>query len=636
MGCSNSVVPTPINNDTVVALTPSVMPIEDGHTADTSGLQFREASSQDATSKLMAATKQGDLEIVHRLLQTLNEEVVAKQTKSITNIANHINNNSSGDGEVHTDTSTGTACTEVYNTGPMATHSVNTKGMWNSTPLIIATQYSHYTISLSLMNEYKAHIDVSHCNEKGASALLHACINQDGNTTTTSKQDHTSSSNIDGKSKCSYLDIVRTIIELNPRAASNTIATKTAIYNQIADVTSRWCPLSAVCANGNVEVYELFNAIKATGTASFMYSSISHHDTDADDTSSTSIFHFGKDVGLQVTWGARKAAIVNKLTPLMVACSYGSFTLIEHLFPVERDKNGYSCINDIINAKDEDGCNVFHHAARGQQPVSTLNALFDVTETVNITQNANVYMGLDLWGYTPLHYLCHTCCASVGSKGSSNDEAHVQVANRLLTNAIGCNTGIITSTDLCKNLCNQATAAVCTKKSLVGGVLMSYKPGTTPLHIAVARKSQSMVKWLLSNGAHPNAHDNDGITPIALAKKAARGHETHLTKMLSKAIDNSIPYVEPVIPAANDPATYATPASKTSIAIIPEEPFRENIPTTIRAQALELEDFDATNISPIGTNDSVNDNKKTDSPRPAETAEPEDAAEHKRIHIEQP
>ena len=64
MGCVNSVGPAPAPDNNAVS--PGVLMVEDGHMVDESGLQFREAATQDLTSKLMAATKRKTYQ-THRL-----------------------------------------------------------------------------------------------------------------------------------------------------------------------------------------------------------------------------------------------------------------------------------------------------------------------------------------------------------------------------------------------------------------------------------------------------------------------------------------------------------------------------------------------------------------------------------------
>lgn len=45
--------------------------------------------------------------------------------------------------------------------------------------------------------------------------------------------------------------------------------------------------------------------------------------------------------------------------------------------------------------------------------------------------------------------------------------------------------------------------------------------GHTPLHLAVGRGDPDTVKVLLEAGANPNLQDNDGVTPLTLAKSYA-------------------------------------------------------------------------------------------------------------------
>ena len=50
----------------------------------------------------------------------------------------------------------------------------NAVGMWNNSPLIIACQYAKYDIAILLLN--KNDININIINEKGATALLYACL----------------------------------------------------------------------------------------------------------------------------------------------------------------------------------------------------------------------------------------------------------------------------------------------------------------------------------------------------------------------------------------------------------------------------------------------------------------------------
>lgn len=103
------------------------------------GLVYEEAV--DNSSNLFAAIKQGDITKFSELLSPyqLNE---AESNANVVRAPMNVN---------------------------------NLLGMWSSTPLIVATQYSQKEIASILLG--MKHVgDLNHRNEKGASVLLYACM----------------------------------------------------------------------------------------------------------------------------------------------------------------------------------------------------------------------------------------------------------------------------------------------------------------------------------------------------------------------------------------------------------------------------------------------------------------------------
>lgn len=106
--------------------------------AQPEGLVYEDAV--DNSSNLFAAIKRGDIPTVQRMLGV-----------------------TSGDGD-----STPSVTAPTANVNSLL-------GMWNSTPLIVATQYGQKEIANMLLAESDLG-DLNHRNDKGASVLLYACM----------------------------------------------------------------------------------------------------------------------------------------------------------------------------------------------------------------------------------------------------------------------------------------------------------------------------------------------------------------------------------------------------------------------------------------------------------------------------
>ena len=103
------------------------------------GLVYEDAV--DNSSNLFAAIKRGDIPTVQRMLGVTHN----------------------GDGD-----STPSVTMPTVNVNSLL-------GMWNSTPLIVATQYGQKEIANMLLAESDLG-DLNHRNDKGASVLLYACM----------------------------------------------------------------------------------------------------------------------------------------------------------------------------------------------------------------------------------------------------------------------------------------------------------------------------------------------------------------------------------------------------------------------------------------------------------------------------
>jgi uncharacterized cupin superfamily protein len=181
MGCATSTVAPDGARPTHAALVAASnhAPIQQKKEVDTpkeikplgnSGLMFKEAT--DNTGNIFAAIKKGD-------------------TRTVMNILNQPNYTSE-------------------------------LGMWASTPLIVACQYGLKEVCHILLE--KQVDDVNHVNEKGATALLFACLEN-------------------------MTDVVEKLITHGAKVDID--VSKDAIYNSFLDKSLYCSPISIVCVNGN-------------------------------------------------------------------------------------------------------------------------------------------------------------------------------------------------------------------------------------------------------------------------------------------------------------------------------------------------------------------------------------------------
>ena len=433
------------------ALAVAAAPAEHEHVKDATGLQFRDAvaTSDLATSaQLLAATKKGDVLAMHQLISVL---------------------------------------------GPA---SVNQTAMWGSTPLIIAAQYGQADAALALL-EYAEHIDVVCVNERGASAILYACL--------------------ESHSEADACKVMRRIIEVCPKiATSESFCTPAELHNCACDIKGYWTPLSAVCANGHCDAWDVLNQANPTGCS--VHSAIRYTEGS---------LHKGKVIGCTVPFGPRKVAVVQQATPLMIAAAYGRTELIEKLLAnatataaTGTDSTAsLSPFSSLFAARDGDGASVFHHAARGLLPESVLTSLvFHSTQVHQQQQQAGNdvcfpllpgALSLDSSGFSVLHYLCHN--------GKMNMKAIKLYLNAIVVakKSPAASPGACAGTGTVVQWVN----AVSVKEAARGGAMASYAVGSTALHIAVSKKVIDLCAELLLAGADPNIEDAQGESPLSLAKK---------------------------------------------------------------------------------------------------------------------
>jgi len=510
---------------------------EAGHTKHESGLHFRAAEAKDAAAQLIDACKRGDLPAVQRLLGPPHSKQSQSQGQS------QASGEKKGLGKRESN-GWNVRLSGVPGVPPPGVH-VNTRGMWDSTPLIVAAHYEHYPVALALL-QYEG-VDVRHRNEKGASALLHLCLNR-------------------GEG---YLPVMEQILQMQAQAQAQRDRDRDGdrdrdrdrlacvVYNPATDASGPWSPLSAVCANGDLPAFELLRAADPAITAHCRVAPVPVTGVGASAGSSSG---GGSSTGAetQVPWGVRKSAAVRGATPLMLACAYGHASVVSHLITLalasqklkQKQNEGARATADDEEgpARDEHMASHWHHAARGSRPAAALAALFSAAAGGGGGGSAEgggesgacaaAQLQLrDCWGYTALHYVCHTTASSSSgsAKRGEDEEEAAQLHLQAVASVVSCveqHCGAMAA----EGLVCLPTLAQCDKKGLSAesGSLVPYKAGTTPLHIAVSRRAHGVCALLLRHGADPQAKDETGTSALALAKRQARGQLTPLLQVLEQ------------------------------------------------------------------------------------------------------
>lgn len=406
------------------------------HVQHETGLVFRDQVPN--SSNFLAAVKQGNFDTVKRLLQGGVDDIAA---------------------------STGAALAACL-------------GMWSSTPLIIACQYGHREIALLLL-DYSSVAVAAHLNEKGASALLYACLEP---------------------SMALVVHGLVAKLASDPatadRAGSWVNAPPASIYHPKYDRTLSLSPLSAVVMSNNVDCSAaILNHFPFSPEAPVQF------DTP-----------FGKGM-LAISGLASSSAAGTKpapgravgakgLTPVMLACAYGSVGVLEALL-MHRTADGASSAalsGHFCTHRDELGCSVLHHLCKStcSDEKTLIVALDHLLADITMVgaSGAQLLRGLvnaaDAEGNTALHYAC--------------DSKFSQLVLRLLSLQAEPSSGDVTA------LCNVDAQNV---------------NGATALYVAIKKRCEPAVITLLQPpveggarvGADPLLADRNGVSSLALAKK---------------------------------------------------------------------------------------------------------------------
>jgi ankyrin repeat protein len=406
------------------------------HVQHETGLVFRDQVPN--SSNFLAAVKQGNFDTVKRLLQGGVDDIAA---------------------------STGAALAACL-------------GMWSSTPLIIACQYGHREIALLLLDHSSVAV-AAHLNEKGASALLYACLDP---------------------SMALVVHGLVAKLASDPatadRAGSWVNAPPASIYHPKYDRTLSLSPLSAVVMSNNVDCSAaILNHFPFSPEAPVQF------DTP-----------FGKGMltisGLASSSAAGtkpapgKAVGAKGLTPVMLACAYGSVGVLEALL-MHRTADGASSAalsGHFCTHRDELGCSVLHHLCKStcSDEKTLIVALDHLLADITMVgaSGAQLLRGLvnaaDAEGNTALHYAC--------------DSKFSQLVLRLLSLQAEPSSGDVTA------LCNLDAQNV---------------NGATALYVAIKKRCEPAVITLLQPpveggarvGADPLLADRNGVSSLALAKK---------------------------------------------------------------------------------------------------------------------
>ncbi len=240
------------------------------------------------------------------------------------------------------------------------------KGMWDSTPLLVAIQY-HQTEMIDYLLAHlpphkirdadndKEEFVLNHRNEKGATAMLFAVM--EGLTT-----------------------IVQQLIKLD--VTVNIPATVDAIYNPLYDQSMIATPLSLAVANQQCEILKLLLAAGCKVNTPFDFPTVK----------SATASVGGKSNG------------VKGLTPILLSCNYGHLDVVRELLT-------HDDIDCEVN--DEEFANILHHLARSKkaQPNNNPDSNNPVVGIFQeLMKKEVITMGMlqqrDKNSDTPLHIAC--------------------------------------------------------------------------------------------------------------------------------------------------------------------------------------------------------------------------------------
>jgi len=356
------------------------------------------------------------------------------------------------------------------------------QGMWGSTPLIVACQYGHREIAMLLLSRSSV-ATAAHRNEKGASALLFACLEP------------------------GMAPVVCALVSLlvsDPTTTSDptawVAASPAAVYHPSLDRTLSLCPLSAVVLSNNAD---------SVATVLDCYP-VDAESTPRFDTP------FGKGPlvvsGLGSKAASGRTAGAKGLTPIMLACAHGCVEALRTLLG-HKTMQGVartSLAGHFAEHRDELGCTALHHICRGAAGDENtllvgLELLLAATASGEggAERLATLVSAVDLEGNSVLHYVA--------------DSKYVQLAAHLLS--LRADAGADGSSLLC-------------------AVNAQNINGATALYIAIKKRCEPLVSALLAAGADPALADRGGVSCIVLAQKLRT--DSQIRKEVNAAVADSV------------------------------------------------------------------------------------------------
>jgi ankyrin repeat protein len=281
------------------------------HVADSTGLLFRDVVS--STKNIHAAIKRGDMDAVASIL-------------------------SSGE-------------------------NVNAIGMWNSTPLITASQYNKPDIVKMLLGQ--TGVNVNHVNEKGASALLYSC--SEGLT-----------------------EIVSLLLTLGADPDPPHVQ---SFYNPTTDKSGPCSPLSVACVNGHQEIVKMLDAAGCDVNKRFAFPL-------AKTIQPAKKAGAAGDGTVGVSVGAASGGVTG-ITPLLLACFHGRSAAVRELMQTDTatDSSGHAVADPLVT--DDEGSTALHHAVKAGKLAAEVLAELKLHLTADV--RATLMCSVDARGDTALH-----------------------------------------------------------------------------------------------------------------------------------------------------------------------------------------------------------------------------------------
>jgi ankyrin repeat protein len=347
------------------------------------------------------------------------------------------------------------------------------KGMWDSTPLMVAIQYHHAEIIDYLFTFPPQDLSIfNHRNEKGASAILFAVIE-------------------------GLPDVVTKLISFNVQV--NLTPSTDSIYNPHFDQSAIATPLSMAVSNNQLAILKLLLANGCDANERFRFPLLKT---------------IASTATIKKLSGAVNGASGNKsngiigLSPILLSCHYGHTVIVKELLTHKCD----------CQVKDEEGNSVLHHLARAKGVTSSNNngnnsssansPTFDDPSNNPISiEEEIVHPAMEIFRYLQKEQAINE--SLLRCEDINGDTAlHVAAENKQIEYV----------KLLLQEGCNPST--------------MNTITGLTPLHIAVKKRCVAVIECLLEFGADPlikiSDHPLNVSSPHDLSSKLTRTSEVYL------------------------------------------------------------------------------------------------------------